>query len=58
MRSDIGPNRVGPWACCSPSPNVLKLACRKEIIVPAGASKFLFVTAPMLTLMPALAAWA
>jgi NADH-quinone oxidoreductase subunit H len=30
----------------------------KELIVPAGANKFLFILAPMLTLMPALAAWA
>ena len=30
----------------------------KEIIVPANANKFLFVTAPMLSLIPALAVWA
>ena len=30
----------------------------KEIIVPAGASKFLFVLAPIMAMMPALAAWA
>src|SRR5204863_528143 len=30
----------------------------KELIVPTGANKFLFIFAPMLTLMPALAAWA
>jgi NADH-quinone oxidoreductase subunit H len=30
----------------------------KELIIPSGANKFLFVLAPMLTLMPALAAWA
>jgi NADH-quinone oxidoreductase subunit H len=30
----------------------------KELVVPAGASKFLFVLAPVLALMPALAAWA
>lgn len=30
----------------------------KEIIIPTGANKFLFVLAPVLTIMPALAAWA
>ena len=30
----------------------------KEIIIPTGASKFLFVLAPIMALMPALAAWA
>jgi len=30
----------------------------KELIVPTGANKFLFIFAPMLSLMPALAAWA
>jgi NADH-quinone oxidoreductase subunit H len=30
----------------------------KEVIIPAGASKFLFVLAPVMSMMPALAAWA
>jgi NADH-quinone oxidoreductase subunit H len=30
----------------------------KEVIIPTGANKFLFITAPVLSLMPALAAWA
>lgn len=30
----------------------------KEIIIPSGANKFLFVLAPVLTIAPALAAWA
>jgi NADH-quinone oxidoreductase subunit H len=40
-----------------PFADVLKLLT-KEIIIPSGANKFLFVVAPMLSLMPALAAWA
>jgi NADH-quinone oxidoreductase subunit H len=30
----------------------------KEIVIPTGANKFLFILAPVLTIMPALAAWA
>jgi len=53
----IGPNRVGPLGLFQPIADGLKLLV-KEIIIPAGSSKFLFVVAPMLALMPALAAWA
>src|SRR6188474_3649106 len=53
----IGPNRVGPLGLLQPIADGLKLLV-KEIIIPAGASKFLFIVAPMLALMPALAAWA
>ena len=53
----IGPNRVGPMGLLQPIADAVKLMF-KELIIPSGANKFLFVLAPMLTLMPALAAWA
>lgn len=63
MQIRIGPNRttffglswLGGWA--QPIADGLKLLV-KEIIVPTGSNKFLFVLAPIMAIMPALAAWA
>ena len=53
----IGPNRVGPYGLFQPIADALKLLL-KEIVVPFRSNQRLFVLAPVMTIMPALAAWA
>jgi NADH-quinone oxidoreductase subunit H len=57
MQVRIGPNRVGPLGLLQPIADGLKLLM-KEIIIPSGANKGLFILGPVLVLAPALAAWA
>jgi len=52
-----GPNRVGPWGLLTPIADAVKLIF-KEIIIPTAANKGLFFLGPIMTIMPALAAWA
>ncbi|MBC3869023.1 NADH-quinone oxidoreductase subunit NuoH [Undibacterium oligocarboniphilum] len=56
MHIRLGPNRVGPAGLLQPIADALKLLL-KEIVVPAKANKVLFILAPIMTIMPALAAW-
>jgi NADH-quinone oxidoreductase subunit H len=53
----LGPNRVGPWGLLQPMADAMKLMT-KEILVPAKSNKVLFLMGPVMTIMPALAAWA
>ena len=57
MQVRVGPNRVGPRGWLQPIADALKLLF-KEIIIPTNANRFLFLIAPMLSIAPALAAWA
>ncbi|MCD6043859.1 MAG: nuoH [Burkholderiales bacterium] len=57
MQIRIGPNRVGPLGLLQPVADGVKLLM-KEIILPANANRGLFLLAPVIMIMPALAAWA
>ena len=52
-----GPNRVGYKGILQPIADAIKLLM-KEQMIPTGASKVLFVLAPIISVAPALAAWA
>ena len=63
MQIRLGPNRVTFFGISwlrgwgQPIADAVK-AIMKEIIVPTGANKFLFLLAPVITFAPAPAAWA
>lgn len=57
MQSRIGPNRIGPRGLFQPFADVIKMFC-KEVIIPSASNRYLFVIAPVLSIAPALAAWA
>ena len=57
MQMRIGPNRVGPKGWLQPIADTVKLIM-KEIVVPRGSSKVLFIIAPILFIGPSFAAWA
>ncbi|MFW0079142.1 MAG: NADH-quinone oxidoreductase subunit NuoH [Coxiella endosymbiont of Haemaphysalis qinghaiensis] len=57
IQSRVGPNRVGFRGFAQPIADALKLLF-KEIIIPSASNRYLYIIAPVLSLMPALAAWA
>ena len=57
MQLRVGPNRVGPKGWFQPFADVIKLLM-KEIVLPSGANKALFLLAPVLFIAPSFAAWA
>ncbi len=57
MHVRMGPNKIGPLGLFQAFADVVKLLL-KEVVVPANANRFLFFLAPLLALVPALAAWA
>ena len=52
-----GPNVVGPWGLFQSFADLLKFAV-KEQIIPDGANKGIFIIAPLVTSVLAIAAWA
>jgi NADH-quinone oxidoreductase subunit H len=62
IQGRIGPNRVGffgfsLWGLGQPIADAVKLMV-KEIVIPTGSNRSLYVMAPILSLAPSVAAWA
>ena len=57
MHVRMGPNKIGPFGILQAFADVVKLLV-KEVVLPTKANRFLYYMAPMIALVPALAAWA
>ena len=52
FQTRLGPNRVGPFGFLQPAADGIKLLFKEELI-PAGADRFIFILAPIITVIPA-----
>ncbi len=57
IQQRIGPNRVGVKGLLQPIADIFKLLL-KETIIPTQSNRYLFIVAPLLSLVPALVGWA
>ena len=53
IQSRIGPNRTGKFGLLQPVADAVKLIFKEELI-PSNADKFIFILAPVITVIPAL----
>lgn len=57
VQDRIGPNRVGPWGLLQPIADTIKMLI-KEDIIPTNADKLVHTLAPIVTMAPAVLAFA